>query len=190
MAKRTASGLNEIRKLINIETKFLNVASSQTVSNTGSIVPLSQIVQGVNYTERIGDSIKIQKIEFRCKVSMSTSASFTNFRLIIFRDLYQQGADPTITNVLGSASTLNPKNFLLRDRFSLLVDEMFVMSVSGDNACSLEYNIPHEGHIKYIGTTAATASNGFGSIYMLVLSDEATNVPTIAYNSNIYFTDD
>ena len=190
LAKRTAAGLNEIRKLVNVEEKFLDVSGSQTVSSTGSIVALSQIAQGSDYTNRVGDSIKLQRIEFRAKYIMNTASTGTILRVIIFRDLFQQGVDPTVTNVIGGTGALNPKNFLLRDRFSLLYDELCYMSNVGEDGGVIQFSMPHEGHVKYIGTTAATASNGFGSIYMLLLSDEATNVPTFTWHSSIYFTDD
>lgn len=190
LAKRTANGLNEIRKLINVEEKFFNVNTSFTIPTTGTINCLSQMGQGTDYNNRIGDSLKIQKLVFRAKLLMNTASTGTIVRVLIIRDLFQQGVDPTFTNVLGGANPLNPKNFLLRDRFSILVDELIYLSNSGEDGCSLHYNIPHEGHIKYIGTTAAAASNGFGSLYLLTVADEATNVPTFTWNSSLYYTDD
>ncbi len=190
LAKRTAAGLNEIRKLINIETKFLDVSGTSNVSSTGSITALSQIATGTNYTDRVGDSIKLQRLEFTMKYLMNTSSTGTVLRIIVFRDLYQQGSDPTITNVIGGASPLNPKNFLLRDRFSFLFDDLVFMSNVGDDGGVIRFTMPHEGHVRYIGTTATAASNGFGSIYMLLISDEATNTPSVTWHSSIYFTDD
>lgn len=190
MAKRTANGLNEIRKLINIETKIVRTASSSNVSTSGIVIPLSLIAQGLNYTDRVGDSIKIQKIECRFKYLMNTASTGSMLRLIVARDLFCQGVDPTLANVLQQTGPLEIKNFLLRDRFSFLVDELLYMGNSGENGGTLVYDIPHEGHIKYIGTTAASASNGFGSLYLLAVSDEGTNVPILTWNTVIYYTDD
>jgi hypothetical protein len=190
LAKRTASGLNEIRKLINIETKFHRVAAGPTVSTTGQVAALSNIAQGLNYTDRVGDSIKLQSIEARFKCIMNTASNGTALRILILRDLYQQGVDPTLAQVLEQTGPLEPRNFLLRDRFSILVDELVYMSNAGDTGTVLEYHIPHEGHIKYIGTTAASASNGFGSLYLMMVSDEGTNIPTVSYNIDFYYTDD
>lgn len=190
MARRTANGLNEIRKLINIETKIVRTASSSNVSTSGIVIPLSLIDQGLNYTDRVGDSIKIQRIECRFKYLMNTASTGSLLRLIVARDLYCQGVDPTLANVLQQSGPLEIKNFLLKDRFSFLVDELLYMSNSGENGGSLVYDIPHEGHIKYIGTTAASASNGFGSLYLLAVSDEGTNVPNLIWNTVIYYTDD
>jgi len=190
LAKRTANGLNAIRKLINVETKLCRTASSHTVSTTGFIDPVSMLAQGTNYTDRVGDSIKLQTVELRFKLIMNVASNGTATRIILVRDMYQQGADPTMAQILQQTGALEAKNHLLRDRFSFLFDELIYTSNNGDDGCTYTVRIPHEGHIKYIGTTAASASNGFGSLYFVAISDEGTNLPTLAYNISVLFTDD
>jgi len=58
LAKRTATGLNEIRKLINIEEKNLETLVSATAFDTnGTVYSISTVAQGTDYTQRVGDSI-------------------------------------------------------------------------------------------------------------------------------------
>lgn len=195
LAVRAAKGVNEIRKLINIEYKILDTSVNSTAfTDTGSIVPLSTIVQGLDYNNRIGDSIKMQSIEFRCRVNVNASTTTTSIRVILFRDFDGYGTLPTVADIMevssGTASVRCPKKFLNKDRFTFLLDEYFTLSPASDYSTTVRYAMPHDGHIKYLGTTAANSSNGKGTLYALFLSDEATNTPTYALYNRIVFTDD
>jgi hypothetical protein len=191
LAKRTAYGLNEIRKLINIETKVLETNSSANVDSSGTVATISTIAQGLDYTNRVGDSIKMQRIEVRARTVIGAGTK-TFIRVMLVRDLDGYGTAPTVANILQSADVLAPENYLNKDRFSILYDEFEALnSVSVTNSVTT-FAMPHEGHIKYLGTTAAAASNGKGSLYLLLISNESAgaNTPTVTYYTRIYFTDD
>jgi len=196
LAKRTANGLNEIRKLINIEEKIQAGTVSSTPDRTGNVYPLTQMAQGIDYANnRVGDSIKLQTIQFRAKVLLNGSATGTACRVLVVRDLFNiGGGDPTTAQILQDvASTfapLSPMNWLLRDRFSVLCDETFDLSSGGNQCATFYWNVAHEGHVKYVGTTAAAASNGPGSLYLVAISDEATNTPALSVDFRVTFTDD
>ena len=54
LAKRTASGLNEIRKLINVEEKDLEtVQASAGFDTTGTVYSLSTIAQGTDFNTHL-----------------------------------------------------------------------------------------------------------------------------------------
>lgn len=195
MAKRTATGLNEIRKLINVEEKILQVSRTATACTpTGALESISTVAQGVNFTERIGNSIKMQNIEVRGRIFINASATRSIVRIILVRDLDGYGSTPNVGDIMESTGAavdcLAPHDFLNRKRFSFLYDELLTINNTGDSSTVFEISIPHEGHILYLGATAAAASNGKGSLYMLFISDEATNSPTYSFYSRIVFTDD
>lgn len=194
LGMRTFQGLNHLRRLINVETKICNaVASNGTMTISSSISCLSQIAQGSNYTDRVGDSIRLQSLEFRARLFQNTSATQTVARIIIFRDLDGTATAPTKADVLDafgtSADVCAQYNWLNRDRFSILYDEFQSFSSTGTTTDTMYFRTTHEGHVKYLGTTATAASNGKGSIYVMFISDEATNVPTVTWNSRVSFTD-
>lgn len=196
LAKRTATGLNEIRKLINVEEKVIEVNyTSATFTTSGTLTSITSVVQGLDYNERVGTSIKLQNIEVNARIFMNTSSSNSVYRFLIIRDLDGYGTLPTIASVLddGIGTSLAPlalKNFLNRKRFSILFDEMGTLSPQGERGVYISARIPHEGHVLYLGTTAAAASDGKGTIYVLALSDETTNAPVLAFQSRVTFTDD
>lgn len=179
---------------MNVEEKINQGAVSGGVTSTGTVNSLTSLAQGTNYTDRIGNSIKLQRIEVRMKVIMNSSSTGTLLRVILFRDLYQSGTAPGVTDVLNqngsSNAPLQPYNWLLRDRIAIIYDEIVALSGTGDNTAALNIDVPHSGHVKYVGTTSGAASNGPGSVYLLLVSDEATNTPTVTYAYRVTFTDD
>jgi hypothetical protein len=200
LAKRTAYGLNEIRKLINIETKFHDAVNVHTASTAGDVYCISELAQGLTSTDRVGDSIKLQHIEIRGKVTCGSAATTSIIRFIAFRDLDGYGTAPTAAQVLeltGSVSTpLSPYKFNNNTRFSILFDETFTLQYGSDlkaqgtSSTSFYFAEAHGGHVKYLTGAAAPAADGKGSIYILIASDEATNVPLVSAYSRILYTDD
>lgn len=197
LAKRTAYGLNEIRKLINIETKFLDtVQTSTNISTTGGVFAISEIAQGLTSQTRVGDSLKIQHIDVRGRVNVNPTAANSLIRVLVFRDLDGYGTPPATSDVLqvtaAVSAPLSPLNFRNSQRFSVLYDELFHMqgTVQGVAGMPFVYSSAHSGHILYLGTTAAAASDGKGSLYIMAVSDEATTTPSLAFYSRILFTDD
>lgn len=197
MAKRTAHGLNEIRKLVNVEEKIILQSSGGTpvvFDLNGVILPLTYVSQGTDYTNRIGDSIKLQKIEFKAALVKSNSSITTTCRCIIFRDLDNYGTTPSVTDVLQSTGAvdapLSAYKFLNRKRFSILYDELLELCANGDQGQVIAVDIPHSGHVLYLGSAANAASQGKGGIYVLFISNEGTNYPTYSFYSRVIFTDD
>jgi len=89
-----------------------------------------------------------------------------------------------------ATAPLSPPDWLNRKRFAIIRDDLVTLNNTGESSVCGTWHVPHNGHILYLGTTAAAGSNGKGSVYMLVISDESTNTPTIAFSSRIAFTDD
>lgn len=197
LAKRTAVGLNEIRKLINIETKFIDtVQTSVAISTISSIFSISSIAQGLTSQTRVGDSLKIQHISMMARVNVNPAASNSLVRVIVFRDLDGYGTAPTGLDLMEVdavvSAPLSPYKFRNLQRFSVLYDELIEVqgTVQGTAGIPITFDSSHSGHILYLGTAAAAASNGKGSLYVYCVSDEATSTPTLAFYSRVTFTDD
>jgi len=196
LAKRTAVGLNEIRKLINIETKIIQTTGTAlTAGWAGAIYPISYIAQGTDYVNnRVGDSIKLQRVEGRMSFLKNASSTATNVRVMLIRDLDNVGAVPTITKIVdtvGSAlAPLTPINYLYKEHYSVLYDELFTLNASGDNSHVVEFDMAHEGHIRYLDNTANPSGGGKGSMFLLVLPDDNVNQVSLAFFTRLYFTDD
>jgi hypothetical protein len=198
LAKRTAYGLNEIRKLINIETKFCDtILTSTPQGTTGNAYCISELAQGLTSTNRVGDSVRIQHLEIRGRVVVNAAATTSLVRVLVVRDLDGYGTAPTPADVLATtgavSAPLSPENFQKRERFSILYDEVFALQSvlsSGTASIPFYFATAHQGHVLYLGQTGVAASDGKGSVYVMCVSDEGTNTPSLAFYSRMLFTDD
>ncbi len=197
LAKRTWRGLNEILKFINIEEKYNDTAVNLNPDQNGALTCVSQLAQGTTMNTRVGNSVKVQRLEILGRVACNSSVTtYSVLRIMVIRDMEGQGTAPVGSDVLESVGTSaaprQPYDWLNRKRFSILHDEIIVLTaISGSNiAQTFNYSVNLEKHVLYRGTTAAAASDGEGSIYVLAISDEATNTPGVGLVARITYTDD
>lgn len=197
LARRTWSGLNEIRRLINIEEKYLDFNLTQSPDTAGTVSCITQVAQGVTMNTRVGNSIRVQRLSVLGRATVSTAVTtFSLVRVIVFRDMEGQGTAPTMGDVLelvsNTAAPRSPIDWLNRKRFSILYSELIPLTVvtGGNGIAVFKYEVALGKHTLYRGTTAAAASDGEGSIYVGCISDEATNVPSVNSYTRIEYTDD
>ncbi len=197
LALQTYQGLKYIKKLINVETKYFDNLVSGTTDWNGSVTYISAIAQGTDITQRVGDSIKLQRLRLSGTFFINTSATRTTCRVVLFRDLSNAGSTPSTSDVISNAylGTISGVNMFynwinVQKRFSILYDEKVALSINGNENATVSITMPHEGHVKYRGTSGAVGSAAEGSIFLLLLSDEQTNVPTFSINTRVEYTDD
>lgn len=197
MAKRTAVGLNEIRKLINVEQKYKELSTNPSYSNTGSITYLSGLDQGDTTITREGNSIKIQKfyLKFFAKHNPANTGTCTH-RAMVVRDLQNQGATIVANDVLetvGSAyAPIAFKDFVngphMNKRFAVVYDKLFVTHpykpIFKD-----EFSTNHDCHVYFRGGDGSVTSAGNGSYFLILLCSDSTNLPDAYVNTRLEFTD-
>jgi len=198
LAKRTANGLNEIRKLINVEIKYIQTDSTSTINNTGAVQYISNCAQGDDIINREGDSIKVQNFTIKgmIKRDPASTSNLEAVRLLVVRDLQNTGATPSANDVFQITGTglapYQPYDFLngsdLNKRFSVVYDELFSLDTYHPNAL-FSFNSNHDCHVFYRDTAAAVASAGNGSYFLVALSNVTANLPSVEYVSVIRFTD-
>ncbi len=93
---------------------------------------MTGIDQGLDYNQRVGDSIKLQRLTVRGRVNINPAATNSLVRIMVVRDLAQNGTAPVSGDVLQvSGSVGAPLSNVLwinKDRFSILYDELFALS--------------------------------------------------------------
>ncbi len=194
-------------RLINVEEKIFDVdgtASTTTITSTPTVVNLSNIAQGTDYFNRIGNSIRPQTFRFAFSASGSSAVNGNMMRLLVVQDKENQGVDPTMGDVLAGLSTpiLAPPNPETKQRFRILVDRALAFKNVPDLASSgtstvyvldrlqpevFEFRLG--GHIYYDDTAGADASNLEGALFLMVASLDAANGPGLRYTSRLTFTD-
>jgi len=197
LARRAVNGLNEIRKFINIEEKYLDTGVTHTPDQNGSVTSITQMAQGTTVNTRVGNSIRVQHLSLLGRATVNSSVTtFSVVRVILFRDMEGQGTAPTAADLLetvgSSAGPRQPYDWLNRKRFSILADWFIPLTALSGGSSIREMSFSQEltKHVLYRGTTAAAASDGEGTIYVCSISDEATNTPNVSLNCRITYTDD
>jgi hypothetical protein len=195
-----------ISTLINVEEKVHDVdgTSGTTVTTTATVVNLSNIAQGSDYFNRIGDSILGQSMEFRARVVGNTASPRHVIRILLVADREQNGTDPVIGEVLqaGTSPVIQPYNVFYTSRFNVLYDELVHLNnavglATGGTSTTYLSDQEHlpmmarkwNRHVKYDAAAAADASNRENALYLMAISADATDGPSLTYTFRFRFTD-
>lgn len=182
------------------EEKQILIGSAINSDFSGTIQSLSLIAQGDDFNSRTGDTINITRHVLRYYVLGGSDAIPHCLRVIVFRDTFQNGVLPTVSNVLESvaigtsAAPISNHHFLYvlrQKRFVIISDKTYDISPNGKVVHHECLVFPNPYKIYYNATTGVTAAEGKNSTYILFLGDNAasgTN-PDLIYQSQLIFTD-
>ncbi len=194
IASRAYSTAMRLATYFNVEQKlFDNSGAGVAVGNTSGSVFLTDITQGVAYNQRTGNSVKAIKHLMSFRVRVNNSASATTVRLIVVRGRETETSVPTTADVLetGSANLalISPYEHTRPDRFTILFDRTFAVVVGGENATTVIETQLKVSHLLYQNGTGGIANAAEGQIFLLYISDEATNTPSLDWYSRVVFVD-
>lgn len=182
IAKQALSIASGIKSLMNVEVKVNDATISTTPDNaTGSVSYCSAIGQGNDYTDRQGRSVKGVYVHWQLLLTLNGIATATSIRLILARDIQQQGTAPTIGDILQQVQTTGAiKLSAARGRWDILMDKRCVLTANGYNRkCFYSGFRKYPFHIEYKGTTSGASDAGMNALYLFALSDETTNTPSV-----------
>lgn len=158
-------------------------------TTTGVVLTITtNIAQGDNFDNRTGDKITIQGLHVKTRATALLASQ--SMRFILFVDRFNQGTLPGVTEVLQNNVFFAGYNQLTvwqQRRFLILKDWMFDCNIAGEAIKSLTFDHGGTGDVYYNGTTAVAASNGKGSIFLLIIGSAATG--TYDYTVTTRYTD-
>lgn len=167
------------------ELKYYAAAGTVTgPSSSGSAEQLSEISQGVTNNDRIGDSIHAKSLHLRMKMNLNASATSSQVRVIIYKWL-SESPSLSSSDILESASITSFKTEANRYQSQFLMDRVFTLNTDTPELF-LQEKIKLGMQIHYNQAVTQPTVNG---LYIFILSDEAANTPTLAYDYRVYFTD-
>jgi len=189
LAHKAYKGVMYLKGLVNSEMFHLVTASNTTVSNTGTVIHCTAIAQGDNIGSRQGNSILLRNVLARITLEQNASATSSFYRVMLVFDTQQVGdTAPGVSDILNSVSTLSSLNVAQPGRFSVLKNWFLETSNGQGTAKILEF---YDGnimtHVKYNGTANTDIQQN--GLYLLLLSDQASNTPTVTYNIKIGYHD-
>lgn len=114
------------------EKKVRDINSAEyPINTTGSFTLLNGLVPGTDFNNRIGRKIFMNSLYIRgfCRHNndfVANSASSGDlWRMIVFMDMQPNGAAPTVTDLLVTATSSSHLNMNNRDRFKVLIDKQY-----------------------------------------------------------------
>lgn len=181
-----------VKSVVNVEYKFIDVSAGVSCSSTGAVALLTGIAVGTTQITRNGNSILTKSLYSQVLLTAAAGATTaTMVRYILFRDKQDSSSVPGVTEVLQSASVIAPLNRNNGDRFMILCDKRITVPTVGNDTSSKVmkcYKKLHF-HTKFLGDTAAQSDVGENHIYVLCVSDQASNNPAVNHQVRIKFID-
>lgn len=184
-ALNIASGLYGI---INSELKHYDETNSLTPdSSSGTITAIVRgMAQGTTNNTFDGNSILLKKIGLNFSMQMHASATSTRLRIMLIKDTRPQSSLPAITDIL-SSNTINA--FLNIDdqlnRFRVLRDKRVILNTNNPEKVLMVNRAFKRCHVKFTDAQVPVLND----FYVVLLSDESTNTPTVTVTSRLRYYD-
>lgn len=179
---------NYVKDMINVEKKFVDTATSTSISTTGQVVHLSDVAQGAGQSARDGNSIKVTYLGLNIGLTINASATASLVRILVVRDNQQVGdTSPTMANVLAAEDTTAFLNGSTLGRFSILYDKVFTLNSTGVANRMVHIKLPMKHHVRYNGTASTDIQKG--GLYYMAVSNEATNTVAHYMNARLRYID-
>lgn len=177
-----------LKSLVNTEKKEQVIATTLNPTTTAVRQLLNGTAHGTTDGDRIGNSIKSYDLLVRGRVVHNSSATSTLTRVIILWDHQPNGSALAATEFFQTENVLSARNTDYGKRFSVLFDDMIATDT---NRTIVPFKVYRKlkAHVEYKGSTAAITDIATNSLYMMCISNEATNNPTVTLNSKYKFID-
>jgi hypothetical protein len=163
-----------------------------TYGTTYAVNLLNGLVQGTDYNNRVGISIKAVSLLCRLTIRINSAATLDSFfRFVILRDIQANNATVAQATIFETTDY----NSLIRSdwsqRFYFYRDTTYKLSLAGPSTVSVEFSVPLGFHTHYVkgadaGTIADIATN---VLFVWFASSDNTNQISANTNFRFFFVD-
>jgi hypothetical protein len=127
-------------------------------------------------------------LTLRYNLTQHASATSTLCRIIIFRGKYENDTEPAVSDIFSSTGTSQFKVYDKRFKTKFLYDKTHRLDTN-KLTVNVTKVIKLYGHIQYDASQVDGTDHENGGVYCLIISNQATNVPTIFLNSRMTYVD-
>lgn len=173
------------------ELKYLADAQSPNVSTSGFIKKVSQIAQGSDTGNRIGDTIHARSLELHGNILRGDASNFV--RIIVFQWRVSDSTAPVVGDILGNASRWwDGYNGDKRSYYTILWDKTFAMSQNGSNdVVVFKKKIYKRMATRMEFENGSSTAPGTHMLYYMLLSDSgAIGHPLVNIYSKFNYKDE
>jgi len=178
----------------NVELKYFALADNTygAISNNGTdfLQSVTNVPQGDTDSTRDGDRIQMQELRFRVGIKTG-SATPTFLRIICFQ--WKPNTTPVYASILldqhgTSNAPISDFQHDSRDMYKILSDDLVQVDSSAHTATCVERSIK-KGFNHHVQYTAGSTTVGTNQLYIMAVSDVATNGPSVVLQSKLLYTD-
>lgn len=171
------------------------------VSFLAAVNAAAGVTQGTAKNQRIGERIRLQKIEFTVDIVMipggATNVDGAVCRMVVYHNKQANGSLPSTTDVFNTSDFRATRNSTFENRYSILKDFVHSMTVTDAEGATV-YGGPHlfttltfypKSPIDYTGSAGVIANilkNDFGVGYVA----DGASCCTIRLGCRLHWTDD
>lgn len=164
----------------------LNAVTSVGIPNAGTYYNIGLNPVFASYTDRNGDALTPKHIELNLSFTKHASATSSIIRVIAYQWCNDTDSLSAISDILQFTDVLSPKSQDHRYDSRVYHDSLVTVDTDNPKKTLLIKFVPKKAINYRAGTNSTIESNG---VYFLLLSDEATNTPTVSYVWKTKFTD-
>lgn len=193
--KQQVKSLQKVVRALAPELKVVDVSTSiSNLTNAGTVIHLTQVAQGSDVPNRIGNSINLRNIALRMNYTQGSDATAAAYiRYAVVQDTQQiSDTSPVVGDVFSSANpqiSLPVTNNRGRFRYLHVSKPITVnMVTNGTTNPYWEFNWKGNSRVDYNGT--ASTDQQKNAVYLIVLTDSAASTMDFIGTCRLQFTDD
>lgn len=181
-----------VASLVNVEFKRNDIGASGSIDSSGGVSQLVSIVNGSDAVQRVGNEVELKSFFWKLDVSQNAASSWSILRSMIVLDTENDGTIPAVSDILdagaGSVSVNSFINWDNRKRFKILKDIKITLADRTSKQLEWYKNFGTKGlKLEWTGNTAGSTKNN--CLYLLLISNEPTNLPTVTWKARSVYID-
>lgn len=191
VAMAAYNGVKALRGLVNSEM-FKKDTSVTLGAAQSNIVRLTDISQGDTVSGRQGNSILLRNITIKGKIEINAAVTGNSAVMIALVQDTQQVSDttPAVADIFTAQN--DPHTLLnvgTQGRFKVIKRWNYILTpaAGGANAKQLDYWKSLYTHVRYNGSGSTDLQKN--QLYLVMITSENTNYPTIALNARVGYRD-
>lgn len=189
LARQALNNTKRLRGLLNVEYKTFDlIVTGQTLPQTAFVQHISNITQGDTDFSRDGSSVLRKSLYFKGRLTINASATTSNCRVLIVMSTISTA--PTGSTIFDTTSggneTFSFRNTNGTKQMQVLFDKQYILSTVKDPVIPIAFYSKQSKHIQW---DSNSTNPKIGHVYVVLVSDEATNYPTIDFESRIRYLD-
>lgn len=181
--------------MLNVEYKCFEVQlTNNPITDTGVISQCTNIPQGDTVQSRDGNQLKITQMIFNYMITSNVSSVSSAVRVMIVHDKQTNGAIWTPADLFADASVfdvqVSPLNIDNNHRFRILYNKLHVIPFgSARSAVNRRFIKKMALKLRFKSSTPSIADLTQDSLSVFMVSNEATNTPTVTFNMRLRYVD-